>query len=293
MIFVIGATGTLGSRLVRRLRARNLPVRILTRDPARATHLAELGVDVVCGDLRDATSVRRAADGAKTIVAAAHGFAASDGNSPDTVDRGGNRHLVDAAAAVGASVVMVSVVGASPSSPLELFRAKYDAEQYLWLSGVPGSVVRATSFIETWIGILGEPLQRSGRGLVFGRGRNPINFVSANAVAALLEHAVVDSNLRSQTVEIGGPSNITMSDFVALLAAQLGRPVSPRHVPRTVLRLMSTLLRPIRSSIAAQARAAVFMDTHDMTFDDAPLRLRFPDLPHIKVQHVIAAGVST
>ena len=268
-------------------------MRILTRDPARATQLAELGVEVVCGDLRNPTSVRRAADGADTIVAAAHGFAASDGNSPDSVDRRGNRHLIDAAAEAGASVVLVSVVGAGPGSQLDLFRAKYDAEQYLWSTGVPATVVRATAFIETWIGILGEPLQRNGRGLVFGRGVNPINFVSATAVAALLERAVVDPRLRGQTIEIGGPSNITMCDFVALLAAQLGLPDSPRHIPRTVLRVMSTLLRRIRPSIAAQAKAAVIMDTHDMTFDDEPLRLVFPDLPDTSVQQVIAAGVRT
>ncbi|MEO6877082.1 MAG: NAD(P)H-binding protein, partial [Gemmatimonadaceae bacterium] len=183
MILVAGATGTLGSRLVRRLRARNLAVRVLTRDAGRAGHLAAGGSEVVLGDLRNADSLHRAAVGAETIVAAAHGFAATDGNSPNTVDRLGNRQLVDAASAVGAAIVLVSVVGASPSSPLELFRAKYDAEDYAWRSGVPTTVVRATAFIETWMGILGEPIRRGGRGLVFGRGQNPINFVSAEAVA--------------------------------------------------------------------------------------------------------------
>jgi uncharacterized protein YbjT (DUF2867 family) len=233
VILVAGATGTLGTRLVRRLHARHLSVRVLTRDPGRAAHLAASGVQVVRGDLRDAASVRRAAAGAETIVAAAHGFSGTGGSSPDSVDRLGNGQLVDAATAVGAAVILVSVVGASPSSPLELFRAKYDAEAYARRSGVPLTVVRATAFIETWIQILSEPIRRAGRGLVFGRGQNPINFVSAEAVAALVERAVVDSGLRGQTIEIGGPSNVTLTEFVALLSTHAA-PAATAGVARDV-----------------------------------------------------------
>ncbi|MEO6877392.1 MAG: SDR family NAD(P)-dependent oxidoreductase, partial [Gemmatimonadaceae bacterium] len=175
----------------------------------------------------------------------------------------------------------------SPSSPLELFRAKYDAEDYAWRSGVPATVVRATAFIETWMGILGEPIRRNGRGLVFGRGENPINFVSAEAVAAMVERAVIDPSLRGQTVEIGGPSNITLTEFVALLAERAGRPGAPRRVPRAVLRAMSIVLRVVRPSLARQARAAVVMDTCDMTFDASPLRRRFPDLPDLDVRRLL------
>ncbi len=287
MILVAGATGTLGTRLVRRLCARSLAVRVLTRDPARAAHLAAYGAEVLVGDLRDAASIRRAAMGADTIVAAAHGFSGTGGSSPHTVDRLGNRQLVDTAAAVGAEVILLSVVGASPRSPLELFRAKYDAEEYARRSGVPLTVVRATAFIETWMEILGEPIRRGGRGLVFGRGHNPINFVSADAVAALVERAVVDPALRGETIEIGGPSNVTLTEFVALLADRAGRPSVPRRVPRPVLRAMSILLRPIRPALAAQAQAAVVMDTRDMRFDSTLLRRRFPDLPDVDIQQLL------
>ncbi len=290
MILVAGATGTLGSRLVRRLLAQPLPVRVLTRDPARAANLVALGAEVVRGDLRDEASVRRAAHGVSTIVAAAHGFSGTDGSTLETVDRQGNRRLVDAAVAAGADFILISGVGASPTSPMELFRVKYDAEEYVRRSGVPATIVRATAFAETWMNILGEPLRERGRGLVFGRGNNPINFVSADAVAALVERAVVDASLRSQTLEIGGGSNITLSEFVALMATGRGVSLEARHVPRSVLRAMSILMRPVRPVFAAQAGAAVVMDTHDMTFDASPLRTRFPDLPNVDVRQLLAVA---
>jgi NAD(P)-dependent dehydrogenase (short-subunit alcohol dehydrogenase family) len=51
MILIAGGTGTLGTQVVRLLRARGLKIRILTRDPARARHLEEDDlVEVVPGD---------------------------------------------------------------------------------------------------------------------------------------------------------------------------------------------------------------------------------------------------
>jgi uncharacterized protein YbjT (DUF2867 family) len=135
MIVVAGGTGTLGTRLVPRLAERGLAVRVLTRDPARAQHLAGHGVQVVHGDVRDPASLARALHGAGTVISAVHGFAGPGGVSPASVDRAGNARLIHAAARTGAAFVLVSVVGAAPSHPIGLFRAKYAAEQALRASG--------------------------------------------------------------------------------------------------------------------------------------------------------------
>jgi NADH dehydrogenase len=123
VIVVAGGTGTLGSRLVPHLAGAGLAVRVLTRDPARAQHLAGPGVEVVRGDVRDAASVGTALRGAGTVISAMHGFAGSGGVSPASVDRAGNANLIGAATRAGAAFVLISVVGASPSHPIGLFRA--------------------------------------------------------------------------------------------------------------------------------------------------------------------------
>ena len=64
VIVVAGGTGTLGTRLVPHLAGAGVAVRVLTRDPARARHLAAPGVEVARGDVRDAASVGRAVRGA-------------------------------------------------------------------------------------------------------------------------------------------------------------------------------------------------------------------------------------
>ena len=257
MILVAGGTGRLGTLVVTRLADRGLEVRVLTRDASRARHLGAAAIDVVEGDVRNAASLGRAVHGVTVVVSAVQGFAGPGRVTPASVDRDGNAHLVDAAASVGADVVLLSTVGAAEDHPMELFRAKYAAEMHLRASSVPWTIVRATAFLELWADIMEKPI-------VFGRGTNPINFVSVCDVADVVERAVVDPSLRGQVLEVGGPQNMTFNELAAVLAAAKGRPAKVRHVPRSVLRAMAPVSR--------RASAAIAMDTIDMTFDAAAAR---------------------
>ena len=276
MIVVAGGTGTLGTRLVPRLAEQGIAVRVLTRDPARAHHLADSGVEVVRGDVRDPGSVTAALRGAGTVISAVHGFAGPGDVSPASVDRVGNAHLIGAAARTGAAFVLVSVVGASPGHPMELFRAKHAAEEMLRNSGIPWTIVRATAFMETWGQIMGKPPQASGKILVFGRGDNPINFVSAADVATLTARAATDPGLRERVLELGGPDNLTFNQLAAILQQTTGRHGTVRHIPRPVLRAMAIATTILKPALARQARAALVMDTIDMTFDPTTTSLAFP-----------------
>ena len=280
MIVVAGGTGTLGTRLVPRLADQGLAVRLLTRDPARAQHLTGRGVEVVRGDVRAPDSLTSALRGASTVVSAVHGFAGPGGVSPASVDRAGNAHLIDGAARTGAAFVLVSVVGASSGHPIELFRAKHAAEEALRASSIPWTIVRATTFMETWGTIMGRPLQASGKILVFGRGDNPVNFVSATDVAALVSQAATSPSLRGQILELGGPDNLTFNELAAILQETTGRRGAVRHIPRPALHMMASLTAAIKPALARQVRAALAMDTIDMSFDPTPTRRAFASLPN-------------
>jgi NADH dehydrogenase len=202
--------------------------------------------------------------GVTTVVSAVHGFAGPGRVTPDSVDRRGNASLIDAAATAGADVVLLSTVGAASDSPLELFRAKHDAERHLRASGVSWTIVRSTAFIELWAEIMAKPI-------VFGRGDNPINFVSVRDVAAVVELAVMEPALRGQILEVGGPQNVTFNDLAALLNELRGESRKVRHVPRPILRAVGRFVRP--------ARAALAMDTTDMSFDASAHRAALDGIP--------------
>jgi NADH dehydrogenase len=290
VILVAGGSGRLGTLLVRRLVSRGAPVRVLTRSRARAAHLNHTLVEIVEGDVRVASDVQRALDGAAVVVSAVHGFAGPGGVSPASVDRDGNRHLVDAAARTGAAVILMSVVGAAPDSPMELFRMKYAAEQYLRTRDTLWTIVRSTAFLELWIALMTGTANRAGRVLVFGKGDNPINFVSVNDVAALVDRVIDDSSVRGQTVEIGGPENLTLTQLAAAIQSA-GPAVAPRHIPRAALTAMSVILRPFWPERAREGAAAVALDTMDLRFDPSAIRARYPDQSLTPLSDVLARRV--
>jgi uncharacterized protein YbjT (DUF2867 family) len=87
MVLVAGGTGRLGSVVGAKLLAEGRRVRVMTRTPAKAAALAQLGAEVVVADLRDPASVRAACRGVDHVVAASQALSGKGSNNPRTVGR--------------------------------------------------------------------------------------------------------------------------------------------------------------------------------------------------------------
>jgi uncharacterized protein YbjT (DUF2867 family) len=287
MVLIAGGTGRLGTRVVELLTRRQMRVRVLTRDRVRARHLVSDLVEIVEGDVRDATSLQAASSGVVAVISAIQGFD-DPASSPDAIDRKGNGNLINAAH--GAHVdhfVLVSAYGASPDHQMGLCRAKHAAEQLLKQSGLAWTIVRPNPFMEFWANLVGKPLLDSGRTQVFGRGNNPINFVSVDDVAKAVETAVVDPNLRQVELDVGGPENLTMNQVVEMFERVSGKTGQVSHVPLAAMRILSVVMRPIKPALARQIQAGVVMDTSDWTWDPSANRLRYPWLPQTPLIEVL------
>lgn len=264
--------------LVDRLIARGEKVRILSRTPQPAAARAS-DLEVSIGDVRRRADVDRAVAGARTVISAMSAFGMK-GVTPSEVDRDGNANLIAACERQGVEhFILVSVRGASPTHPTELHRMKYEAEQRLIRSSLSWTIVRPSPFMETFQQVLGAPLLAKGKTIVFGRARNPINFVSAHDVAWCVDRASTDVALRGATVDVGGPENLTLLEFVASFAAATGAHGPVKHIPLPMMKLMSVVARPFNPTFARLVQASVVMDTTDMTFGSSRTRRQFPDLP--------------
>ncbi|PZS02155.1 MAG: NAD(P)-dependent oxidoreductase [Candidatus Chloroheliales bacterium] len=277
MILIAGGSGRLGSQIVRLLTGRGLPVRILARDVGRAGHLQGPLVEIVSGDVRDIEAIRRAMTGVDTVISAVHGFVGTGDDSPRTVDGEGNSNLIRAAQAEGvAHFILMSILGAAPDHPTELFRMKYQAEQQLRASGLAWTIIRPSAYMETWADLIGQPLVKTGKTQIFGRGDNPINFVSVYDVARYVELAVVDPAMRGVLVEVGGPENLNMRQVVQKFEMVLGKAGTISAIPRPMMRLMAVLMRPVNPRLARQIQIAIVMDTADMAFDPTSTQRTYP-----------------
>jgi uncharacterized protein YbjT (DUF2867 family) len=246
---VVGASGALGSRVARRLLAEGGRVRAASRDPARLAPLAELGAEPVRLDLLEPEGFAAALDGVAHVVIASHGLVPpSRRNTPAAVDGEAARRLIDAAAAAGVRrVVFVSVANADREVTV-FARVKRATERHLERAGVPWTVLRPSVFVENHaLVLLGEPLRAGKPVPFFGAGSEPLNWISADDVAADVVYVLGDPATAGTVRELRGVDRMSRRDALALLERALGRTARRQHLPVGVVRVargVSGLLHP-------------------------------------------------
>jgi uncharacterized protein YbjT (DUF2867 family) len=83
--------------------------------------------------------------------------------------------------------------------------------------------------------------------------------------------AATDPALRGQTIEIGGPENLTQNEVAALYGRLCGRQPKVRHVSPGVLRVLAALIGPFHPGVARVMRASIAADGLDQSWDSGPL----------------------
>jgi uncharacterized protein YbjT (DUF2867 family) len=208
-IVVIGGTGLIGSRLVKKLREEGQEV--VAASPSS-------GVNSLTGE-----GLADALNGASVAVDVT--------NAPSWEDAAvlkffetSTRHLLDyEAAADVAHHVALSVVGTGRLLESGYFRAKSAQENLIKASAIPYSIVRATQFFE----FVGQIADISAEG---DRIRLPpvlIQPMAADDVAGALAGIAMSSPVNS-TVEIGGPEQFRLDELIR-------RYLAAREDPREVI----------------------------------------------------------
>lgn len=230
MILVAGATGRLGGLVVRRLLADGRPVRILVRPQSEHADLVDLGAEPVLADLKDPASVRAACAGVDAVVTTANAVGRGGDDTIDSVDRQGNRHLVDAAEASGVRrFVFVSVLGADAASPVPLVRAKAETEQHLASSSMAWTVLQPNLFMDTWLPmVVGGPALAGAPVTLVGEGRRRHSMVAMADVASYALAVLDRAQAHGKRLVIGGPEPLSWHDAVAAFEMELGHDVTVR-----------------------------------------------------------------
>lgn len=170
-IFVTGGTGQTGGNVCEQLIERGDHVRALVRNPDEAGALAEIGVELVKGDISDADDVRRAAKGCDAAIhcAALLGGASQDIDDFRAVNMVGTRNVLEAAKAHG----MRRVVALSTATFIDL-NTKRAFEEAPVLKNPPDdpyTVTKLAAFLEAHErAAAGEDVLTCHPGAIFGPG---------------------------------------------------------------------------------------------------------------------------
>ena len=233
MILVVGATGQLGGLIAHKLTDQGSAVRILVREGSSYDALLTAGAEPVTGDLKDAASLRAACMGVDTIITTANSSARGGDDTVDTVDRTGNRNLIEAAVANGVRrFVFISNLGADPESPAPFMAAKGETEQRLRDSGLTWTTIEPNLFMDKLpVAVVGAPALAGMPVTLVGRGQRVHSLIAMRDAAEYAVAALHHSESERQVLVIGGPEPVSWLDVVAAFERELGRALPVRTVP--------------------------------------------------------------
>jgi uncharacterized protein YbjT (DUF2867 family) len=219
-ILVIGATGNIGTHLVRELKARNAPVRAFVRD--RDAAIAKLGdVELAVGDVADPDALRRALVGVDRVF-----LTCADG--PHKVAN--EVAVIDAAAAAGVQlIVKLSTIGARVGSALPAFDWHGQIEAHLARSAVPAVVLRSSFFMSNLLMTAGRVANMGQLGAPANGAK--VSMIDPKDVAAAAAAVLTTSGHVGRTYELTGSEAITFDHVARALAESIGRHVEFVNVP--------------------------------------------------------------
>lgn len=243
-ILVVGATGVLGSQIVAGLAGAGpggagRKVRALVRQssaPAKVSALRAAGAEIAVADLKDPATIARACAGVRSLILTATStLSRADGDSIDTVDRGGNLALIEAARAAGVGhVVFVSF----PPHPLQfpLQDAKRAVEATLIASGMAYTILQPPHFWEIWCSpALGFDVA-GGKAQIFGAGEGQNSWISLFDVARAAIAAIDRPAAMNRVLAFGGPEPLSQLEIARRVGAARGAALELLHVPAEALR---------------------------------------------------------
>src|ERR1700683_51792 len=217
MVILVTTAGKVGSEAVRLLRQRDVPVRVLVRDPAKVTVLADAGAEVAEGDLDVPASIDDAMAGVSTVVLVSPAVPAQE------------LAVVRSAAQAGVSHVVKATSKAPADSPIARRRWQAEIEAGLAASGIPHTLLRSNAYMQTVLTLAPAIATTSSFGSAAGQGRTGL--VDARDVAAAAAGVLhPPARTRGKTYWLTGPELLSNYDVAAVLSKLLGRTITYREL---------------------------------------------------------------
>lgn len=254
MILVIGATGFVGRALVERLQRSGQRVRVLiparARPPASWLGDASQGaypLDIVRGSFNVPQNLHQAMTGIHTVYHLAGAQWWGRRRDLEQIDLRGTTNVITAARAARIGRLMVlSHLGASPSSGYTLLRIKGQVEEAVKASGLAYTIFRS--------GIVFGPGDSFVNGIALLLRANPFLFFQPGQGEGLLHPIYIDDLVEAlarslehldtvdQVLNIGGPEYITFNEMVrtVMRVTRARRALVP--MPPYLLRALSNLV---------------------------------------------------
>jgi uncharacterized protein YbjT (DUF2867 family) len=216
MILVAGATGHVGSELVRLLADQGTPARALVHSPDKAAPIQRLGLEVAVGDYEQPDTLDAAMAGCDQLFLL---------SPPTPRQPQQEQHVIDAARRAGVEhVVKQSVPWADdPDTRLVFCRWHGQIEQHLAQSGLAYTLLRPSSFMQNFL-MSAQPV--ADQGILYGMtGEGRVAFIDTRDIAAVAAELLTNPGHQGTSYTLTGPEALSAAEVAERLSAATGRQV--------------------------------------------------------------------
>jgi NADH dehydrogenase len=284
MILVVGATGTVGRKVIDALLANpDIPVRALARgksdwEGSLLPGFRRKGVEVVVGDIRSESTVERAVKDCTAIVNCAGVMRATPDDDLESVNVEGVENLIEKGQAAGVQrFIQLSCLGATEHATCLYSGYKWDAENLVKKSKLYWTIFRPSLIFDSessLMRILEFWTLRSPLTFVVGSGLNRFQPISAVDVATCIVKAIYDRETVSKVYDLPGPEMMDLQALLSTITESHGRPARLLRVPSMIGIPFAGLLGKLNPACPIDNNVMQVM-TSEMIGEERPMLERF------------------
>jgi nucleoside-diphosphate-sugar epimerase len=264
MILITGASGFLGSAVVRLAREHGLAIRAMVRPSSRLDLLPNLNPEeIIRADMADPASLAQAVKGITAIV---HCAATTSQGAPDLelsrrINVAGTQALIDACKAETSKrrqdawttirFINISSQSAHPANPSVYGKTKLEQDERVMASALDWTILRPSIIYGPQSkGIFDKMLQYC-RKLpiipIIGPGREEMRPIHVDDVAWAALACLDEPKTIGQIYDLGGADVVSFNDFIGQILEALGRKAIRFHLPisiaLTIARVLSAVMK--------------------------------------------------
>ncbi|GAA6617652.1 SDR family oxidoreductase [Scytonema sp. NUACC26] len=226
MILVTGATGNNGVEIVKRLAARNIPVRAMVRNRDYPKDTAIPHVEVVEGDF----------DRPETLLGVLAGIEQAFllTNSSERAEAQ-QIAFIDVAKQSGVKqIVKLSQFAADANSPVRFLRYHAAVEAALRSSGITYTILRPNLFMQGLLNFRSTIATQNA--FYAAAGEAKVSVVDVRDIADVAVAALTESGHEGKIYDLTGPQALTHAEMAESLSVAIGRRITFVNIPPETMR---------------------------------------------------------
>jgi uncharacterized protein YbjT (DUF2867 family) len=221
-ILITGATGTVGTQLVKTLSNLNVKVRAGVHSIIKGEKLKLPHVELCEIEYHKPESLKVAITGVDRVFMITP-------FTENQVELG--KAIIDAAKNAGVKhVVKLSASGADSEPGIQLGRWHREVEKYLEASGLNYTILRPATFMQNFVNYFADSIKNNDT-IFLPLGEGKVSFVDVRDIATIACYVLTSDKFFGQALEITGPDALSCNDIAKAISEATGKEIKYVDVP--------------------------------------------------------------